>query len=112
MMLYGVIVPAVPGWPVTVTVCATFQMPVPVGVKVTESGDTIPAVIVSLLSAMVTLAVGCEFKRMVKDAVVPGVVAHMAVEVTCTPMKSSLRLVSESAAGAGLYAASAVNTTL
>ena len=41
--------------PVTVTVCATFQL---AGGEGSEAGATVPSVVSELLSAMVTLAVG------------------------------------------------------
>ena len=92
------IVPSVP--PVTVIVCGVSQLPVPALVKVTdESGGTLPAVGVSLANEIVTLALGCEFKRMVKVAVVPGVVEQV-VGVTNTPSVSSSRFVSVTGGGA------------
>src|SRR4051812_10483071 len=92
------VVPSVP--PVTVIVCGVSQLPVPEFVKVTEeSGGTLPAVGWSLSSEMVTLPLGCDFKRMVNVAVVPGVVEQV-VGVTSTPTVSSSRFVSVTGGGA------------
>src|SRR5204862_2667537 len=54
--------------PVTVTVCATFQLAV---VNVKLAGATVPSAGLLELNAMVTSAVGCEVRTTVKVAVPP-----------------------------------------
>src|SRR3954471_7828885 len=91
--------------PVTVTVCAAFQL---AGVNVSAAGETVPSVVSLEDSAMVTLAVGWALRATVKAAVPPAsVVVRPAVGVTVIPAVSlSVLTTATSGALRPLYAGS------
>src|SRR3954469_1273457 len=82
--------------PVTVTVCATFQL---AAVNVTDGGATVPSATLVELSGIVTLATGWLVKTMVNVAVPPAsVVTRPVVDVTFTEATSSSVVTTETSA--------------
>src|SRR5258706_537428 len=83
--------------PVTVTVCATFQLPLG---NVSDGGDTVPSAVFELDRLIDTLAVGCDLSCTVNVAVPPlSVVTRPLVGVTVNPATSSSWLVTDTSAG-------------
>ena len=79
--------------PVTVTVWGTFQF---AGVKFTLAGVTVPSAVLLELRSIVTSAVGCDVRTMVKVAVPPAsVVVRPEVGVTVMTDVSLSMLVTE-----------------
>ena len=70
----------------TVTVCAVFQF---AAVNVTDAGATVPSVVSSEESAIVTSAVGSVFSTTVKVAVPPDSVVSPLIAETVIPAVSS-----------------------
>ncbi len=76
--------------PVTSTVCGVFQFD---AVNVTDAGATVPSVVSSELSGIVTFAVGSVFRTTVKVAVPPAsVVSPLMVETVIPAISLSVRL--------------------
>ena len=71
--------------PVTVTVCATFQL---AAVNITLIGRTVPSSVLLLDNPTVTLAVGLEVRTMVKVAVPPASVVCPLIAETVKPATS------------------------
>ena len=82
--------------PVTVTVCATFQLAV---VKVSDAGATVPSVGSLELSAIVTSAVGCAVSTTVNVAVPPASVVEARGRRHRDPDASSSVVVAETSLG-------------
>src|SRR4051812_6092837 len=84
--------------PVTVTVCATFQL---AAVNVTDAGATVPSARLVELSGIVTFATGWLVSTIVNVAVPPAsVVTRPLVGVTFTPATSSSVVATETSATA------------
>ena len=83
--------------PVTVTVCATFQL---AAVNVTLAGLTVPSVVSFELRPIVTSAVGCDRSTIAKVVVpAPSVVIRPVIGVTMMPEVSPSALVTETSMG-------------
>ena len=83
--------------PVTVTVCATFQLTV---VKVRVDGLTVPSVTSFELRPIVTSAVGCDRSTTAKVVVpAPSVVIRPVIGVTMMPAVSPSALVTATSMG-------------
>ena len=71
--------------PVTVTVCAVFQVPV---VKVSAAGATVPSLVSLEVTAIVTSAVGWALSTTVNVAVPPASVVLPEIVLTVNPEAS------------------------
>src|SRR5690349_19186796 len=82
--------------PVTVTVCATFQV---VAVNVSETGPTLASAVFEAASGTVTTPVGCDARMIVKLAADPASVTVSGPPVTVIPAVSSSVVVTLTAGG-------------